>query len=131
MIFPSWILRRRKQQILIKLDIDLEYSPHLKVGDSGVGKWNGPNWTEPNRTKSSIKFLSIYYECIRACVCVYLCSLLGIDAIEDEIYADKCKVALTNVLESILASWYPACLIHTQRECLTESEREKKMEEIG
>lgn len=44
-------MRRRKQHILIKLDIDLEYSPHLDVGDVVIGKWIGPNWTEPNRTK--------------------------------------------------------------------------------
>ena len=61
---PSWILRRRKQHILIKLDIDLEHSPHLNVGDFRCGQMDrtGP--------KSSIKFLPIYYKCIRACVYV-------------------------------------------------------------
>lgn len=59
---------------------------------------------------------------MQACVCIVY-ALLGIDAIEDEIYADKCKVALTNVLESILASWYPACLIYTVSLRQRESER--------
>lgn len=67
-----------------------------------VMEWIGPGLvrSEPNCTKSSIKFLPIYYECMP----VYSrCALLGNDAIGDEIYADKCKVALTNVVESILA----------------------------
>lgn len=53
-----------------------------------------------------------------------VCALLEIDAIEDEIYADKCKVALTNVLESILAFWHPACLIYTER--ASDRGREKR-----
>lgn len=41
-ILPSWNLKGRKQHILIKLDIDLEYGPHLKVDDAVC---NEMDWT--------------------------------------------------------------------------------------
>lgn len=56
------------------------------------------------------------------------CALLGNDAIGDEIYADKCKVALTNVVESILAHLLVA--LHVQYTD-THSVREREMERCG
>lgn len=51
-------------------------------------------------------------------VCVRMCVLLENDAIGDEIYADKCKVASTNILESnpsILPIQHVLIYTHTWR----------------
>lgn len=89
--------KRRKQQILIKLDIDLKHSPHILLIHHHrrrrrrrfvfVGDFLEWVKLKSKCTKSSIKFLPIYYEYV----------FVENHPIGDEIYADKCKVALRNI----------------------------------